>query len=74
LEWRVSPILTYFLVCTPRELADELQSEAYVFGRNYLGVPRYDYALIYRAITELCERAQGSDWDTVAQYLARYGQ
>jgi hypothetical protein len=63
-----------FLVCTPRWLSEKVKSDGYVFGRHYLIVPHYDYALIHRAVTDLCEQAQGPDWDAVANFLARYGR
>lgn len=62
-----------FLVCTPRWLADEVARERYALGRHHLFLPRYDYALMQRAIEDVCARATGPDWDTVAGHLARYG-
>ncbi len=61
-----------FLVCTPRWLATEVLNEGYVFGKDYLFLPRYDYALMRRAIEALCDRAEGPDWNTVAAYVAQY--
>ncbi len=63
-----------FLVCTPAWLADQIASQGYEFGRHYLFVSRYDPELITRVLHELCDRASGPDWDSVAQYLGRYGK
>ena len=65
-----------FLVRTPRALTREIAEShlGYLVARHYIIVPTYDYDLVRRAIIDLCDRAQGPDWETVATWLARYGQ
>ena len=62
-----------FLVCTPQWLAREVAEAGYVLGRPYIFMARYDYGLLLRVITELCDEAEGPDWATVAARLGRYG-
>lgn len=62
-----------FLVRSPRFLADEVAREGHLFARNYLVLPRYDYGLLWRAISDLCDRIEGPDWETVAKRIGRYG-
>ena len=62
-----------FLVCTPRWLAREVAEASYVLGRPYIVMARYDYQLMLRIITELCDEAEGPDWEMVATRLGRYG-
>ena len=61
-----------FLVCTPQWLARELEETGVVVGRPYLFMARYDYGLLLRTIAELCDEAEGPDWETVAARLGRY--
>lgn len=63
----------YFLVRSPRFLADEVAREGHVFARNYLVLPRYNLTAIRRAISALCESIEGPDWETVARRIGRYG-
>lgn len=63
-----------FLVCTPNWLASKVSEAGYVFGRHYLFLLRYDYNLILQAIEKLCAQAEGQDWETIANYLGRYGK
>jgi len=62
-----------FTVCTPRWLNSHPAQKGFLFARHYLLLWRYDYDLLRRAITDLCARAKGPDWETVANRLARYG-
>jgi hypothetical protein len=43
-------------------------------GRHHLVVNRYDLELIRGAIEDLCREATGSDWSSVAEYLARFSK
>jgi hypothetical protein len=61
------------IVCTPSWIGAEAARDGYAWGRHYLVVPRYDYAMLERAVTELCATAEGPDWQSVAAILARYG-
>lgn len=63
-----------FLVCTPSWLAALIRDKRYAFGRHYLFLSRYDYAVLYQAIRQVCEQATGEDWHAVAAYLSRYGK
>lgn len=62
-----------FVVCTPRRLERNLREKPYVFGRYLLVVEEWDEAGIVQAIRNLCATAPVADWDTVADYLLRYG-
>ena len=59
-------------VCTPRWLADNIADDGFAWGRHKLILPRWDYGLLLAAITDLCAKAVGPDWDSVAARLARY--
>jgi len=39
----------------------------------HLFVDRWDYAVVERAIGDLCAHSEGSDWNEVAARLACYG-
>src|SRR5947209_4063592 len=62
-----------FLVCTASWLATRIDEGAYLFGRHYLFLARYDYAAMHRAINHICTEAEGDDWTSVAHVIARYG-
>lgn len=62
-----------FLARSPRALEDELRETSYVLARNYLILPRFDYGLLWKAISDLCESIEGPDWETVARRIGRYG-
>jgi hypothetical protein len=63
-----------FIVCTPAWLARQVAQSGYLMVRNHLVVNRYDLELIRGAIQDLCSDATGSDWNSVAKYLARFGK
>ena len=62
-----------FFVCTPRWLAANMPARGYEWGRHKLIVPRWDFEVVRGAITDLCAKAVGPDWDAVVTRLARYG-
>ncbi len=62
-----------FIVCTPSWLAEEVARKGFILGRHYLFVASYDYAQIEKIIDDLCNQAEGEDWDAVAAFLSRYG-
>ncbi|MEO8287258.1 MAG: immunity 8 family protein [Chloroflexota bacterium] len=62
-----------FLVCTASWLGTEIKEKKYLFGRFYLIVEKYDYAILWSAIQQLCDSIHGSDWTAVAEQLSRYG-
>lgn len=63
-----------FLVCTPSWLAAVFRDKRYVFGRHYLFLPQYDYAVLEQALRQVCEQAVGENWQAVAANLSRYGK
>lgn len=63
-----------FVFCTPLWLADQLEREQYVMGRHHVLVSHYSMELVENVIRELCARASGPDWSSVASYLGRYGR
>lgn len=63
-----------FVVCTPSWLAERVADDGYVFGRHYLIVKSFDLAVIRTAIVDLCKQASGPDWESVANYLSRFGK
>jgi hypothetical protein len=48
-----------FTVCTRTWLASRPSEQHYLFGRHYLMVNRYNYAIIHGAIESLCQRVSG---------------
>lgn len=63
-----------FLVCTPQWVADKLKTNGYEWGRHYLFVSTYNYAIILQAIEQICGTIEASDWEKAATILGRYGQ
>jgi hypothetical protein len=63
-----------FIVCTPRWLGGVLAKQDCEFGRHYLVVRGFEIGLIKRALADLCARAVGRDWASVAAFLSRYGK
>jgi Immunity protein 8 len=62
--------LFYFNVVTAAWLADNPPPKGFEFARNLL-VTRWDYETVRRAISDLCLRAEGRDWQEVATKLSR---
>jgi hypothetical protein len=65
--------LFYFSVCTATWLAEHPPPKNFEFLRNTILMNRWDHSTLHRAITDLCRRAEGPDWDAVALHLSRYG-
>lgn len=63
-----------FLVSTPSWLSNQIVSTDYIWGKHILFLSRYDYGLLWRVLSDLCDQAKGLDWDSVAQQLGRYGK
>lgn len=63
-----------FIVCTPRWLTSKVVVHGYAVGRHHLVVRTYEYEVIRGAISDLCEKAVGPDWLTVASKLGRFGK
>jgi Immunity protein 8 len=62
-----------FTVCTPRWFGREPFPKGFAWPRAHLFVDRWDYAVVERAIGDLCAHSEGSDWNEVAARLACYG-
>jgi hypothetical protein len=64
------------VVCSPKWLHARMREdqESYRFGRHYLFLLRYDYAVLRQAIQGLIDSAVGEDWGAVAARLGRYGK
>ncbi len=63
-----------FVVCTPEWLSRRLETRQFVLGRNHLIVHSFDFELITRIISSLCNETEGPTWSAVAARLARYGR
>ena len=63
-----------FVVCTLSWLNIQIARDEYRFARGHLLVRYYSYKVIKSALEKLCGSVSGSDWTSVAQKLARYGQ
>ena len=62
-----------FTVCTVTSLAARVRNEGHLFAGNYLIVPRYDYGLVWQAISSLCRETVGATWQDVAVRLSYFG-
>jgi hypothetical protein len=60
-----------FTVCSMSALAARAE-ERPTWTQSNLVMARWDYRDVERAVTELCERCEGRDWQEVAVQLARY--
>ena len=62
-----------FVVCTPEWLRVKHGDEAVVLGRHHILVFNYDYKRLRRQIEQVVNSAEGPDWSTVAERIARHG-
>lgn len=61
-------------VCTPKWLCSYLDKcNGIMPGRHFLFVLEYDYEKIYDKIKRLIESCSGSNWNEVAEKVARIG-
>jgi hypothetical protein len=65
--------LFYFTVVGPDWFASNPPGKGFRWGRGLLVLDRWDYEVARRAIADLCLRAEGPDWETVAQRLNQHG-
>ena len=65
--------LFYFTVVGPEWFASNPPGKGFRWGRGLLVLDRWDFEVARRAIADLCLRAEGRDWETVAQRLNQYG-
>jgi hypothetical protein len=62
--------LFYFHIVTAAWLADNPPPKGFEFLRGLL-VTRWDYETVRRAISDLCLRVEGRDWNEIAIKLSR---
>jgi hypothetical protein len=62
-----------FHVCTASWLAANSPPKGFEFLRGTILLPRWDYAVLRRAIGDLCLHAEAPTWAEVASKLAREG-
>lgn len=62
-----------FQVTTPRRLQRVVEQHGPQFLDRMIVMPYYDYSLLWQAISDLCAKAEGPDWQTVARWLGHYG-
>jgi hypothetical protein len=75
------------LVCTPAWLAKNFDSprlrqaqprawtwqrRGIEFGRQFILMERWNYALLYETLSRLCSSVEGPDWGTVASRIDHY--
>lgn len=63
-----------FHVCTAAWLADHPPQKGFEFLKNTILLTRWDYAVLTRAIGDLCRHTSGADWREIANRLSRYGR
>ena len=62
--------LFYFNVVTAAWLAEHPPPKGFEFVCDLL-VTRWDYEIVRRAISDLCSRTEGKDWNEIALKLSR---
>jgi Immunity protein 8 len=62
-----------FVVCTPRWFDARPFDKGFAWPRHHLFLKRWDYATVERAIGDVVGHAEGADWSSVANQIARYG-
>jgi hypothetical protein len=62
--------LFYFEIVTAAWLAENPPPKGFEFLRHLL-VTRWDYEIVRRAISDLCTRTEGKDWNEIATKLSR---
>lgn len=62
-----------FQVCSPGWLSIELESDAIVSGRHRFFMKRYNYDALEAYVMKRVRQAEGADWCSVAEKLARLG-
>jgi hypothetical protein len=58
-----------FLAASPAWLATRAAAKGYRWGRGCLLMDRWDLRIVESAIRDLCVRAEGDDWPSVARQL-----
>jgi hypothetical protein len=63
-----------FVVCTPKWIENEVDTQGPRFGRAHILVKKYDYNEILGAIEKLCNGLSGDNWETIESKLRLYGE
>jgi hypothetical protein len=63
-----------FIVCTATWLHDKPPPKGFQFMRSTILLSRWDYAILNRALADLCTHTEADDWPGVALRLSRYRQ
>jgi Immunity protein 8 len=62
-----------FAVCTAKWLQENPPPKGFQLMRSTILLSRWDYAVLKRALTDLCMHTSADDWPTLALRLSRYG-
>ena len=62
----------YFWICTPEFLLRYPQRRGYLWGRYYLVLHRWDFALLRSILDDLCAQAANLDLEEQYAYLGRF--
>ena len=65
--------LFYFSACTAGWLRANPPEKGFAFLHGHILLSHWDPDLVHRAISDLCHRTVGGDWNEVAIKLSRYG-
>jgi len=61
-----------FTLCTPEWFAQNMK-DAFVIGRHYLFVSKYDYRALDTFVRSYCQGCMGTSWTEVAEKVAHLG-
>ena len=61
-------------VCTPRWLAEKVESEGPTIGLHHIVVAVFDYDALFAAVQTFCSRCEGSTWEEVCRKVGRLGR
>lgn len=59
-------------VCSPRWLVEQPRPKGFEFLSATLVLDRWDVELVWRAVSDRCERTSGVDWSPIAESLSRF--
>jgi hypothetical protein len=62
-----------FTVCTAAWLVANPPQKSFAFLHGHLLVTQWDSGLVKRAVSDLCLRTDGGDWNEIATSLSRLG-
>jgi Immunity protein 8 len=61
-----------FQVCTPKWIERAVEERGYLWGAGRLIVKQYDYELIWRAISGLCDQVIDLRWEGISRRIGRF--